>query len=495
MAGGPWNTATIGQGRPGLFINFVPAALAAIAPGTLGVVSSIVKAPWGPDRATQTINSEAELMNYFGGVVDTAPYNAWYEGHHAFMGGSRQLKLYRIEGAGAAKATRTYVDTTAVTPINVFRFDGRYNGVKGNNYRPAVQVNAVDATKTDVLIYDGTTLIATYTTKSTPRGTAGHILEIVNMINADINNFAIVAVFLAEGNSIPATVAVPGTALAGGADGAAPLMSDYVTAMAAIELEQFNVFHADVKDSDIAGISAAISSWVKGMRGYGKYVTWVTGSDTAESVATASSNAAAFNNEYTHYVYPGAYELNSLGNRTLYRGAAYAAALAGKRSSLAPGDSMTYWLLPNVIDLEVRLSNNTILSGLATGLMLLTYDGLQFKVEEDINTLVTLGKNQGDVWKDVDAINTMDSIATALTISANANYVGKVPNDSIGQNALMNAVRDFLRVMANAEAITNKFTVALDTNNVSGGKKVFLAMSIQIVESMKFIYFTVTVGT
>src|SRR5437588_4583376 len=492
MAGGPWTAAQVGQGRPGLFINFVPAALAAIAPGQQGVVASIVKAPWGPDKTIQYVNNETDLLNYYTSS-DTAPYNAWYEGHHAFLGGARQLKFYRIEGAGAAKPTHIFVDTTG-SPVNAFNVVGKYNGVYGNSFKVAGQANGVDSTKTDVLLYNGTTLIATYTTKTNARGVAGHIQEIVNLINADAGNYLVTAVFLAEGNSTPATVAAPGTALTGGNDGVAPVMADYTAAMAAIELEQFNVFHVDAVTSDIAGLPASINSWVKGMRGYGKYVRWVTGSDTGESLATATTNAAAFNNEYTHYVYPGVYELNSLGNRTLYRGSAYAATLAGAIASLIPGDSLTYWPLPNLLDLEVRLSNNSIVSGLAAGLLLNTFDGQQFKIEEDINTLTTLGKNQSGVWQNIDAINTMDAIATALTVSANANYVGKVPNDVIGQNALINAVRDFLRSMASQRAITPTFTVGLDPVNKSVGKTVFLVLSVQIVQSMKFLYFTVTIS-
>jgi hypothetical protein len=490
MAGGPWNVATIGQGRPGLFINFVPAAIAAIAPGASGVTIGAVKAPWGPDNAITTCDNEVDLLNYFT-TSDTSPYNAWYEGHHAFLGGAQQVKLYRIEGAGAAKSTLAVVDSAAAA---IFTLNGKYNGVRGNTFKFALLVNALDATKTDVMVYIGTVLQVTYTTSQFARGVAGHIQEICNLINNDTNNYLVTAVFTAEGTSIPATLAIPGTAMAGGNDGAAPLMADYVIAMAAIELQQFNVYHTDVLESDIAGIGAATAAWVRGMRGYGKYVTWVTGSAAAEALATAQSNAAAYNSEFAHYVYPGVYELNSLGQRTLRRGAAYAATLAGMIASLIPGDSLTYAILPNLLDLEVRLSNANIKAALATGLLVLTFDGLQFKIEEDINTLVTFNANQTAEWQGIDVINTMDAIATGITVSGNANYIGKIPNDAVGQAALLNAVRDFLRAMASQRAILPNFIVVLDPNRVSSGKDVFIAIAMQVTQAMKFIYFTVTVG-
>jgi hypothetical protein len=490
MAGGPWSAVTIGQGRPGLFINFVPTAIAAISPGLSGVVGSIVKAPWGPDNQVVEVTSEATLKSYYT-QSDTSPYNAYYEGHHAFLGGARSIKMYRIEGTGALKSLHQFLDGASA---NIFTINGKYNGVYGNGFSIAVQTNPVVATATDVLVYQGSTLLATYTTKVNPRGTAGHVQEICTLINNDPNNFWVSALFQAEGNSTPASVASPGVALAGGADGAAPAMADFTNAMTALEAQQWDVFHCDTLDGDISGIRASFKAWIDGMRSYGKYVAMVTGSDAAETLTTAKTNAVAMNDPAVVYWYPGVYETNNLGIRTLRRGCAYSAVIAGMYASLAPGDDFTYVGLPNILDLETRLGNAQIADGIANGLCLGTFDGLQYKVEEAINSLSRLGANQGDAWKDIQAINTMDAIATGITISANANYIGKVPNDLVGQSALIGSVRDFLRVMANSRAIEPKYTVGLDPKYVSAGKNVFLYVTIQIIESMKFIYFTVQVG-
>lgn len=327
-----------------------------------------------------------------------------------------------------------------------------------------------------------------------PRGIAGHVAELCALVNNDPNNFWITAVFNAEGISTPASVASPGVPLAGGNDGGAPTMAQFTTAMSTIEGEQWNVFHCDTLDAEIPGIRAAFKSWIDGMRNYGKYVAMVTGSDAGETLTVADTNAVAMNDPAVVYYYPGVYELNSAGVRTLKRGSAYAATIAGMYAALAPGDDFTYHGLPNILDLELRLNNSQISNGLANGLCLGTFDGLQYKVEEAINSLSRLGANQGDAWKDIQAINTMDAIATGITVSANANYIGKVPNDLIGQNALIGAVRDFLRVMANSRAIEPKYTVGLDPRYVSAGKNVFLYVTIQIIESMKYIYFTIQVG-
>src|SRR5438477_9451328 len=105
MAGGPWSAATVGQGRPGLFINFLPTAVAAISPGANGIVATIIKAGWGPDNAVQRVASRADINNYYNGngaAADTVPNNARYALNAMFDGGAQQIYAYRVEGAGAA---------------------------------------------------------------------------------------------------------------------------------------------------------------------------------------------------------------------------------------------------------------------------------------------------------------------------------------------------------------------------------------------------------
>src|SRR4051812_41836903 len=284
MAGGPWIPSEVGQGRPGLFINFVPVALAAIAPGVRGVVASIVRAPWGPINSIVSIESEADLQNYFTNSV-AAGVNAYYEIHHAFLGGARMVKAYRVAGSGAAKSTLSVNDNAAA---QVMTITGKYEGVYGNTFSVVVQTNPVTSTATDVLLYQGTTLLNTWTTTVTARGGTGHIAEIVALINSDQNNYQISANYIAAGSNTPASVAK--TSLSGGNDGTTPTTVEYTTAMAKFEGESWNTFHSDITDAEIPGISASIRAWIIGLRSFGKYVTWVTGSAAGESIGTAKTN-------------------------------------------------------------------------------------------------------------------------------------------------------------------------------------------------------------
>ena len=506
MAGGPWSPALVGQGRPGLFINFLPTAIAAISPGALGVIATIVRSGWGPDNAVQIVDSRADINNYFNGLgsaADTAPNNARYSLNAMFDGGALQILAYRIEGTGAAKGTNFLKDTQG-TPGNAIRIDGKYNGIRANNFFFTVSANAADATKTDVSLYEGTGLLATWTNKNVNRGATGHMADIAATINNDPNNFWITATVVGTDNSTttstPASVAGPGTQLASGSDGAAPVLADYTTAMAVLEASYFNVFHADVLDSNLVGITAQIKSWILGMRNYGRYVTWVTGSDTGESVATALTNITGLNAEYVSYVYPGAKQFNAAGQLTTYRGAAFAAQVAGARASLNPGEGLTYRVLQNVIDLERRPTNSELVQLDNTGGMGMFFDGTNFRIDKGNTTLVNLttaypGKTLPASFKKASVINTVDSIANAVTASANLNYVGQIKNDEDGDKALVGVVRDFLKFMQGQRAIKAGFTVNLDPNNPSTGANVFLAWTITPVDTTDYIYNTVTIGT
>jgi len=386
MPGGPWSPAAPPT-RPGLYINFISDALAAVTVGVRGRVAMIVRSQWGPANTGQTIDSFAELINYFTGT-ETAPYNAYYAGRQAFLGGARELRLYRIAGAGTAKSTITLQDTTGA-PVNSIKFDAKNAGVYGNTFVIQTRANPGDITKTDILLSVGTTLMAVYTS-SVARGAAGHMQNLVDLVNRDSANFWVTATLLAAGNNIPATTTLT---MAAGSNGSAPVMQDYVNLLATIALEadEWDVFTCDIKNADLAGIEATFSSWLRDLRLEGYRVSMIVGSDTGESTTTAEVAAAGINHEGVQYIYPGVQQVDSDGNLVAKRGAAFAAQIAGVRSSLPLGQGMTYYPLQEVISLESKSKGSTIDSMIKNGVTVLGKAGNSFHVVKGVTTLVTPG--------------------------------------------------------------------------------------------------------
>ena len=495
MPGGPWSPAAPPT-RPGLYINFISDALAAVTVGVRGRVAMIVRSQWGPANTAQSIDSFSELINYFT-PTETAPFNAYYAGRQAFLGGARELRLYRIMGAGTVKSTVTLNDTTA-TPVASIKFDAKNVGTYGNTFAVQTRPNPGDTTKTDILFTVGSTLMAQWTS-SVARGATGHMQNLVDLVNRDGDNFWVTATLLAAGNNTPATASLT---MAGGANGTAPVMQDYVNLLATIALEadEWDVFTADVKNADLAGIEATFTSWLRDLRNEGYRVAMVLGSGDAESSTTAEVAASGINQEGVQYIFPGVQQVDSNGNLVTKRGAAFAAQIAGVRSSLPLGQGMTYYPLQEVITLESKSKGSTIDSLIRNGVTVLGKSGQQFHVVKGVTTLVTPGLApdgnpvpQG--FKKVSIVNTCDAIAAAIELAARTNYIGKVPNDTDGQQAVVGVVRDFLRVMAGQRAIRNNYAVGISETRESEGERLYLDMEITVVDTIDVILMTVKVGT
>ncbi len=495
MPGGPWSPAAPPT-RPGLYINFISDALAAVTTGVRGRVAMIVRSQWGPANAGQAVDSFAELINYFT-ATETAPNNAYYAGRQAFLGGARELRMYRILGGSSVKATITLQDTTGA-PVNSIRFDAKNAGTYGNTFTLQTRANPGDTTKTDLLLSVGSTLMAVYTT-TIARGATGHMQNLVDLVNRDSANFWVTATLLAAGNNTPATTTLT---MASGSNGSAPVMQDYVNLLATIALEadEWDVFTVDIKNADLAGIESTLTSWLRDLRLEGYRVSMIMGSDTAESTTTAEVASAGINQEGVQYVYPGVQQVDSAGNLVSKRGAAFAAQIAGVRSSLPLGQGMTFYPLQEVIALEIKSKGSTIDSMIKNGVTVLGKAGNAFHVVKGVTTLVTPGLamdgNQiPQGFKKVSIVNTCDAIAAAIELAARTNYIGKVPNDTDGQQAVIGVVRDFLRVMAGQRAIRNNYSVDLSETRESEGERLYIDMAITVVDTIDVILMTVKVGT
>lgn len=495
MPGGPWTPAAPPT-RPGLYVNFISDAIAAITAGVRGRVAMIVRSQWGPANQVQVIDGFADLINYYT-ASEAGTDNAYYAGRQAFLGGARELRMYRILGATNAKATVSLADT-AGTPAQAIRFDAKNAGAYGNSFIVQTRVNPGDSTKTDILLTVGATLVAAWTS-SVNRGTVGHMKNLVDLVNADTNNYWITASLLVEGNSIPATASLT---LASGSNGSAPVMQDYVNLLLTIALEadEWDVFTADVKNADLAGIEATFASWLRDLRNEGYRVAMVLGSGLAETSIAAETAASGINQEGCQYVFPGVNQTNSAGTLVAKRGAAFAAQIAGVRASLPLGQGMTYYPLQEVISLESKFKGSTIDSMIRNGVTVLGKAGLQFHVIKGVTTLVVPGYAldgnpipQG--FKKVSIVNTCDAIAAAIELAARVNYIGKVPNDTDGQQAVVGVVRDFLRVMAGQRAIRNNYTVGISETRESEGERLYLDISMTVVDTIDVILVTVKVGT
>lgn len=481
MAGGTWSP-TETKVRPGFYMNFVAAALAAIKGGTRGIVALPLKANWGPVRQFVEITSEAELIAAYTSQ-ESASITAYTAGRFALLGGAKKLLGYRLADANAAKASLTLNDTTAPAPVAVLKLETKYETTR--DFRVTTRVNAVDNTKQDIVLYEGTKQLRVFTFTFG----IGGVDAAVASINNDTGNLWITAAKLADGTGQLAVV--NSQPFAGGNNGTAAIVNDdYVNAMAAFEARDFHVFTLDGMTEP--ALQASVKAWIERLRNEGKGVMAVMGGTAAADadVTQGNTRSTGFNHEGVVNVITSAKFAG-----TLYSSAQIAPYIAGLIAGQRLNESTTYAVTP-FEDVSPRLTNSQIVAAINAGSFVLVHDGEKVKCEKGINTLTSLRTGQNDQWKKIRTIRVMDAINGDLLKSASDNYIGKVNNNDDGKVALLNACKQYMDKLVLGGLVERDYLVYLDPDYhpaLAQPDEVYIKWEARIVDSMERIYGTFVV--
>lgn len=459
MAGGTWS-ATQMPVLPGLYMNFKAAALAAIEPGARGIVAIPVKAHWGPVEEFVEITSVQQIIDFFT-EDESDGATAYTSLYFALLGGASKVLAYRLASSAAAVATTTLQDT-AGTPVNVLRLDAKYKGARGNAFKATVQVNPVDSNKKDIKLYEGTTLLRTFTF------TSGTIEAAVTAVNDDASNVWVTATKLAAGNGTLANVT--SQAFTGGDSGITGVVSaDYTAFLTALETQAFNLLSLDgVTDSSIQTL---VSAWIQRVREEGMGVIGVMGGSSAvdtaaDAVSQAVARSAGFNHE----------GIVNVGTGVVLDGVSYSSAqaacyVAGLIGGQKLSESTTYASTP-FDDVTRRWTRSEQEAAINGGVFILYHDGRIVKPLRGINSLVNLRQEQNNSWKKIRAIRVMDAINSDLQAAAEANYIGKVNNTAEGRASLIGAFKQYMQTLALDGIIENEgWDVYLDPDYYGSAKK------------------------
>lgn len=485
MAGGIWSPTDISE-LPGMYMLFQAAAAATIEPGARGTVIVPVKAHWGPARQFVEVVTEQAITDIFS-HDESDGATAKTTLRLALLGQPKKVLAYRLTDSNAAPATKIFQDTAA-TPANVLKIEAKYPG--GNNFKITIANNLVDNTRKDIKLYDGTTLLRTFTY-------SGPIAAAADAINADTGNKWIVAVKLADGNGVLANIS--NVSLEGGNSGIAGITTaDYIAAMSAFETQEDHVLALDgVAD---AALQTSIVSWVTRLRNEGRGIIAVLGGSAADDIAgdavsKAISRSAAFNHEGIVNVGTGA-TLNGITYSSAQISAYVAGLIAGKSLS----QSTTYAASP-FEDVSRRWTRSEQEQAVRNGVFLLIHDGRIVKALKGVNSLATLRQGQNRSWKKIRTIRVMDQVNMDLQRTAEEAYIGKVNNTEEGRLSLIGAMKQYLQTLAAAGVIeANGATVMLDPDYY-GSKpvkepepdQVFVRWTAKLTDVMEQIFGTFTV--
>ena len=273
--------------RPGVYVRVTNIGEPQEAIVPQGIVAALFRASWGPLGEVVYLENADAVISTFGsaGTIDTAL--------EAFRGGCRRVVAYRL-GTNGGKALLNLQDAASV---NVVKIEAKYEGARGNGFAVTIRDSLTDATKRELLLYEGTTLRQTI---PFAKG-SGEPQALVNAVAAS-NSPYIKATKTAEDSGVLA--AVTQQPLTGGQD---PTVNgeSYSVGLSAIEAIDWNVLAVDTDDTATHTLAQA---YIDRVRNEGKRVLGVVGEPTSvplAPLATRLANARAFNDPAIIYVANG----------------------------------------------------------------------------------------------------------------------------------------------------------------------------------------------
>jgi len=429
-----------------------------------GAVAAVFRASWGPLGQPQVLESLSAVDEVYGtgGTTDVA--------REAFRGGARRVVVFRL-GSGGSKASATLQDASGT---DVVRIEAKYEGTRGNSLQVTVRDSLADASKRELLVYEGTTLRQIVQFE---RG-SNEPQALVDAVAASGSTW-ITATKLADGDGTAA--AVNQQALTGGTD---PTVTgeDYSTALAALETADWDVLAVDSHDT---AIHTTVAAYIARVRDEGKRVMAVIGEPTAVPLLTRIQNAKAINHPAIVYVGNGFVGTDGAARE----GYLAAARVAGMIAAAPITSSLTHAQVAGAVDLVGPLTTPEIEQALQSGVLVFSRSargGVQ--IEQGITTFVTPGDELDAGWRKIRRVRTRDALMARIVAAAEG-LLGRVNNDADGRATLIAAMQGVVNAMV-AEGALLGGTVAEDTSNPPQGDSAWFTVAVDDLDSAERVYIT-----
>lgn len=460
--------------RPGVYVRVTNIGEPAQAIVPQGIVAALFKASWGPlgtHTVLESVNSIAD--NYGANKETTDTIDTITE---AFKGGCSKVIAYRL-GTGGTAASLILKDTNT-SPANVVTITAKYAGTRGNDFGVILRDSLTDATKRELLLYEGVTLRQTIAFTKGATGD-GEPAALVNAINAS-NSPYITASKSADGNKILADISTT-QKLTGGLN---PTVAsgDYTTALSKIETIDWNVLVTDTED---AANHAAIKTYIDRVRSEGKRVIGVVGEKTSIDLATRLSDAASFNDPAIVYVANGFKGSDGVAKE----GYKSAARVAGMIAAADITDSLTHTIVANATEVVGGLTNAQVEQAIQAGALVFTMNAnKQVQIEYGITTFVTPTADMDAGWKKIRRVKTRDNLMDRIAGTWDP-LIGKINNSPDGRATLIAAAQGIINRMI-AEGALLRGSIFEDPNNPPVGDSAWFVVQVDDLDSAEKVYIT-----
>lgn len=438
MAYGGGNWLTQNKVMPGTYINFTSLAKAAAALSDRGVAAAPFILNWGPEGKILEITSSDFHKNsktIFGYSYDAPEMLALRE----IFCRATKVYCYRL-GSGGVKAKNTYGEA-------------KYPGTRGNDITIAISANVDNENAFDVSTYVSNVLFETQTVASSA--------ELVD------NEFVIFSKSAALENTA-------GVAMTGGTN--VGITGEHHQAfLDALESYSYNALCCPATDATTVALYAQYNKRARDTLGAkAQLVAWQPRADYEGVIGVW--------NEVTH---PSI--TNTPVNSLVYW-------VTGAQAGVAVNKSLTNAEYDGELIADTEYTQSELEDCIKAGKFMFHNANGTMRVLEDINSLITLTDEKGDIFRSNQTVRVCDQIANDVAVLFNTRYVGQVSNDASGRAALWNDIVKLMQELERIRAIENfaPDTVAVEVGN--NKKAVLLTINgLNIVNAMSRLYMSVVI--
>lgn len=429
---------------PGTYINFVSVARATATLSDRGYVTMPLALDWGPEDEVFTVYNEdfqKSTQKVFG-----YPYT------HESMKGLRDLFMnakvlyaYRLNNGGE-KASNDYAMA-------------KYPGIRGNDLKITIKVNVDDDTQWDVITYFGIDKVDSQT--------------VANVKELDDNDYVKFKKF--------ELAAVSGAALSGGTNGEITGTS-YQNYLDKIESYAYNTMGVVTTDEIIKRLYVSFNKRLRDEMGI-KFQLVLYQYPKADYLGVIS-----IKNKCVDGVYK-----DDTGKKVYPDEAAAVYWTTGAEGGCKVNASVQNRAYDGEYTVEANYTQAELIAAIKAGEFVFHSVNEDVRVLDDINTMVSTTDTFGDVFKDNQTIRVCDQIANDDALVFANKYIGRVPNDDPGRNALWMDLVKINNELQKLRAIENFKDTDVIVYQGDTKKAVVVEMAVTPVNAMSKLYMTVTI--
>lgn len=432
LGGGTWVTQN--KEMPGAYINFVSLARATAALSDRGIATMPLELDWGADNEVFTVTNEdfqKNCMKIFGYAFD----HEKMKGLNDLFINAKTLHAYRLNGGG------TKAENDFATAL--------YSGVRGNDLKIVIQVNADDNSLYDVDTYLGTSKVDAQTVAKAEDLTENGYVK----FKAD----AVLTV----------TAATP---LDGGTNGTVDGTS-HQNYLDKIESYSFNTMGVVVTDETTKKLYAAFNKRLRDEMGI--------------KFQLVIHNIAA---DYMGVI--------SVKNQTTDEGWSKASLVywvTGAECGCEVNKSCQNKIYDGSFSIDTNYTQTQLKQCIRDGEFVLHRVNSDIRVLEDINSMINTTDECGDVFKDNQTIRVIDQLGNDDAVLFNTKYLGVVPNKASGRTSLWSDLKKLREDLQTMGAIENFTDADLTVEQGETKKSVVVNGTIEVVNAMSKMYMTTIV--